>query len=456
MQMIKINAVALKEIVEITSKKILFNHMSNITIINSFDFFITFSNYRQQKLLVSLNPNGPFLCLVDIKNPCGTKLSNLNDILRKEVKDGLITKFETVNDDRVVSLSYCYTNDYFEKETRELIIELIPHRPNLIILDENKKILFAYHYTDMSNEHPVIKGLQYQILENKNTIAEVPFDYDVYQKSANDYYHQALRKRLEEQFKPVLTHIKSRIKTLKTKLKVLDIEMANAKDNLTNQEIGQTILTLSYSEDELRQYVSSNNLEYDFSLTPGINANKYFQKYKKAKRTIEMDNLEIEKTNDEIKYLETCLKQTQYMDEYDIMELANLLFPKKFKINGKKKLEAKPSEVIVDGVKICYGKNSKQNDFVTFKKAQKTDWFFHVKDRHGSHVIVMDQNPSKEVILTACEIALLLNGQDSGDIQSTQVKNIKKGSFLGQALLSSYITYTINGVREETKKLIIN
>ena len=456
MQTIKINASALKEIIENTSKKILFNHMSNITIINAFDFFITFSNYRQQKLLVSLNPNGPFLSLVEIKNPCGTKLSNLNDILRKEVKDGLITKLETVNNDRVVSLSYCYTNDYFEKETRELIIELIPHRPNLLILDENKTILFANHYTDASNEHPIIKGLKYQELENKNAVQEVPFDYDVYQKTATEYYHQALRKRLEEQFKPVLTHIKSRIKTLKTKLKVLDGEIETAKGNLQNQEIGQMILTYSYNENDLKEYVKDNNIEYDFSLTPGVNANKYFQKYKKAKRTIEMDNLEIEKTHDEIKYLETCLVQTQYMDEYDIMELANLLFPKKYKMNGKKKVEAKPSEVMVDGVKICYGKNSKQNDYLTFKKAQRFDWFFHVKDRHGSHVIVMDQNPSKEVILTACEIALLLNGQDTGDVQSTQVKNIKKGSYLGQALLSSYITYTINGVREETKKLIYN
>ena len=456
MQMNKINAKSLKEIVATTSDKIVHNHMSNITIINAFDFFITFSNYRKEKLLISLNPNNPFLCLVEIKNPCGTKLSNLNDVLRKEVKDGFIISFQTVNNDRVVSLKYCFTNDYYEKEYRELIIELIPHRPNIIMLNEEKTILFAYHYTDLANEHPVVKGLKYQELENKNVVSDIDFSYDVYQKFANDYYHVALRKRLEEQFKPVLTHIKSRIKGLKQKLKVLDKEIETATDNLKNQEIGQMILTYSYNENDLKEYVKENIIEYDWSLSSGVNANKYFQKYKKAKRTIEMDQIEITKTHNEIEYLETCLAQTQYMDESDIIELANLLFPHKFKINSKKKIDAKPSEVVVDGIRICYGKNSKQNDLLTFKKAQKFDWWFHVKNVHGSHVVVMDANPSKEIILVACEIALLLSGQDSGDVQSTRVKNIKKGSFLGQALLSSYITYTINGVRESTKRLIQN
>ena len=446
----KITSDSLSKIVEDLSNKIVFNHMSNITIINSSDFFISFSNYRNEKLLVSLNPNDPFLCLATINQPCGTKISSLNDILRKEVKDGLITKIETVNNDRVVSIHYSFTNDYFDKEKRELVIELIPHRPNLVILDENKTILFANHYTDLANEHRIIKGLKYEVMENKNTYSQNDFDLDAYKKNASDYYFTATRKRLEERFKPVLQHIKTRIKSLNQKLKVLEREIKTATENLHYKEIGQSILAFSYDEEELKQYVENNGIDYDPYFTVGENAEKYFQKYKKAKRTIEMDNIEIEKTNNEIKYLETCLAQTKYMNEEDIMELANLLFPKKYKPNPKSKIQAKPSEVTIDGVKILYGKNAKQNNELTFHKAQKNHWFFHVKDMHGSHVIVATEEPSKEIILTACEIALSLNGQDSGDVQSTKVKNVKKGSFLGQALLTSYITYTINGVRQST------
>ena len=54
MQSMKTTASNINEIVMDLSKKILFNHMSNITIINSTDFFISFSNYRKEKRSIPL------------------------------------------------------------------------------------------------------------------------------------------------------------------------------------------------------------------------------------------------------------------------------------------------------------------------------------------------------------------------------------------------------------------
>ena len=103
-----------------------------------------------------------------------------------------------------------------------------------------------------------------------------------------------------------------------------------------------------------------------------------------------------------------------------------------------------------------FGKNAKQNEELTFKKANKNDLFLHVKDIHGSHVIICSENPDNDTILCGCEVALLLNGQESGEIQASKVRNIKKGSFIGQVLFASYETYTIRSIREETKKLLKN
>ena len=456
MQNLSITASALNEIVSNISNKIEHNHMSNITVINSTDLFITFSNYRKEKLLVSLNPAHPFISLVDIKNPCGTKVSNLSDTLRKEVKDSYLSKIETLNNDRVVSFKYIFTNDYFDKEERYMILELIPHRPNLILVNNENKILFATHYADLTNERPIEKGLIYKSLINNNVVQESTFDYEKFQKKANDYYQTALRKRLEEQFKPVLQHIKSRIKTLKQKIKVLNQEMEIAKENYKWKEIGSTILTYAYNEELLKEYISENEIPYDQGQTPGVNANKCFQKYKKAKRTIEIDENELKKTESEIEYLETCLAQSKYMTEDDIIEMANLLFPKKFKIGAKQKIQSKYGELAVNGYKIMYGKNAKQNDQLTFKRANKNDLFLHIQNEHGSHVIIEGNEPDNDTILTACEIALLLSGKDCGDIQYTLVRNVKKGSYLGQAILTSYKTYTIKQIREETQKLLSN
>ena len=455
MNNLKITSKDLKIIVDDLKEKIKFNHISNVTIINSHDIFFSFSMYRKEKLFVSLNPANPFVCLVSIDNPCGTKIGMLNDYTRKEIKDGFLLDVETLNNDRIVKIKYNRTNEYFDKEERSIIIELIPHRPNFIVLNDENTILFATHQTDIANERPIIKGLKYVLPENSNTeLVEGSFNLADYKESVANYYVDAKRKRLQEQFKPVLTHIKSRIKTLKTKIKVLNKEIEEAKSHFVYQEIGTMILTYAYDDNELLNYVNDNNIDYDKSLNPGLNANKYFQKYKKAKRTVEMDEKELVKTNDEIAYYEDCLAQSKYMNEDDIQELAVLLFPNKFKLGSKKKIESKPGEVTVEGVKIFYGKNAKQNEMLTFKKSNKTDLFLHIKDEHGSHVVIATQKPSNEVILTACEIALLLSGKEEGDVQATEVKNVKKGSYPGQAILTSYISYTIKGVRSKTKKLL--
>ena len=455
MNNLKITSKDLQIIVNDLKEKIKFNHISNVTIINSYDIFFSFSMYRKEKLFISLNPQHPFVCLMSIDNPCGTKIGMLNDYMRKEIKDGFLLDVETLNNDRIVKIHYNRTNEYFDKEDRFIIIELIPHRPNFIVLNEENTILFATHQTDIANERPILKGLKYVLPENSNLeLPEDNFNLDEFKEDASSYFVDAKRKRLQEQFKPVLTHIKSRIKTLKTKIKVLNKEIEEAKSHFIYQEIGTMILTYAYDENELINYVKENNIDYDNSLNPGLNANKYFQKYKKAKRTVKMDEKELAKTADEIAYYEDCLAQSKYMNEDDIQELAVLLFPNKFKLGNKKKVESKPGEVTVEGVKIYYGKNAKQNEQLTFKKANKSDLFLHIKDEHGSHVIVSSNNPSNEVILTACEIALLLSGKEDGEVQATEVKNIKKGSFEGQAILTSYKSYIIKLIRTKTKRLL--
>ena len=455
MNNLKITSKDLQIIVNDLKDKIKFNHISNVTIVNSYDIFFSFSMYRKEKLFISLNPTHPFVCLANIENPCGTKIGMLNDYMRKEIKDGFLLDAETLNNDRIVKISYNHTNEYFDKEDRFLIIELIPHRPNFIVLNDESTILFATHQTDMSSERPIMKGLKYVLPENSNAeLLEEEFNLDEFKENASNYFVDAKRKRLQEQFKPVLTHIKSRIKTLKSKIKVLNKEIEDAKSHFVYQEIGTMLLTYAYDENELNNYVKENHIDYDSSLNPGLNANKYFQKYKKAKRTVEMDEKELAKTSDEIAYYEDCLAQSKYMNEDDIQELAVLLFPNKFKLGNRKKIESKLGEVIVENTKIFYGKNAKQNELLTFKKSNKNDLFLHIKDEHGSHVVIASNNPSNEVILTACEIALLLSGREDGEVQATEVKNIKKGSFQGQAILTSYKSYIIKSIRSKTKKLL--
>ena len=51
-----------------------------------------------------------------------------------------------------------------------------------------------------------------------------------------------------------------------------------------------------------------------------------------------------------------------------------------------------PLKFEVDGYTVLVGKNNKQNDYITTKLADKDDIWLHVKDFHGSHVIIRTEH----------------------------------------------------------------
>ena len=71
-----------------------------------------------------------------------------------------------------------------------------------------------------------------------------------------------------------------------------------------------------------------------------------------------------------------------------------------------------------------------QNEHLTFKVAEKSDLWFHVKDHPGSHVIMVTggEEPSERDYTEAAGIAAYYS-QAKGDLVAvdyTRVKNVKK------------------------------
>ena len=92
--------------------KVVSNHISNIVIINSTDILFTFSFYRKEKLLISLNHTNPFISFIKNENNVSTILGKLNDTLRREIRDGLLVDVKPLNDDRVVEFSIYKVDEY--------------------------------------------------------------------------------------------------------------------------------------------------------------------------------------------------------------------------------------------------------------------------------------------------------------------------------------------------------
>ena len=238
------------------------------------------------------------------------------------------------------------------------------------------------------------------------------------------------------------------------KVLVLKQEIASAKEHLDDANHGNYLLAYQSEKDLLNQYLNDNNLTLDSSKTIVENANAFFKKYKKSKRTIEMATLEIEKAEQESDYLSYLLSSSQFMDDEELYSLSQELLPKK---HLKKKVSPiKCSYIIYDNVKISFGKNASSNNELTFKIAKKEDYYLHIKDYHGAHVIIHHSHPSNDVKLVAAELCLILSNKSAGDVMITEMKNVKKGHALGEANLLSYSTITLNKVREETIALLAN
>jgi len=178
----------------------------------------------------------------------------------------------------------------------------------------------------------------------------------------------------------------------------------------------------------------------DENLTPVENANRYFDKYNKLKRTYEASlNLvqESKATLDHLLSLQNSMEiATSEADLAEIKEemvLAGLVKAKQEKKTGVKAEKSKPLHYVSsDGFHMYVGKNNLQNERLTFKTAGPKDLWFHAKEMPGSHVIVKLEGAEDVPDATYEEAARLAAYYSSGktspkvEIDYTRRGNLKK------------------------------
>lgn len=154
----------------------------------------------------------------------------------------------------------------------------------------------------------------------------------------------------------------------------------------------------------------------DSKLDGPSNASKYYKKFSKLKNAAIYLKEQVEIGKSELNYLESILLNIEFAetpdeidDLYEELEKEGYLKKKKKK-NNKKRKDSQENYLKLkteDGFDIFIGKNNKQNDYLTLKKAKKNDLWFHVKDAPGSHVILKNDNRdfSNNSLITAAKLA---------------------------------------------------
>jgi predicted ribosome quality control (RQC) complex YloA/Tae2 family protein len=258
---------------------------------------------------------------------------------------------------------------------------------------------------------------------------------------------------------------------LERESKKLDLQERQLKDTGKRDKFrlyGELLNTWGYNVPSGASSVTlpnyyDNDTEVKITLDPNKtaseNAQRYYEKYEKLKRTFEALNELTEQTRSEVeqlKSIQTFLDQAQ--SEADLNQIREELVTSgylKKHDTQKKKGASRPERSrpwhyrTQDGYDIYVGKNNLQNDELTFKSANASDWWFHSKKAPGSHVIARRKDgqdlPDHVFELAASAAAYYSSARDADkvEIDYVQRREVKKPNGSKPGFVIYYTNYSM-------------
>lgn len=340
----------------------------------------------------------------------------------------LLKNVEMLNADRIVQWSF-----YKGTKRYDLVGEFFPKRPNLYLLNDEKRILMSlnptedpfYHFPENVQSHlilPVELAIQSIDIEKRYEKLERETLYQRQKQAVASFLHKQVSRS-----KKALKKGEEALKQCQ-KWKEMQHEALLLQAHLHKMHKGmQTVSVFDWEKEGMERTIA-----LDPSQHPQEEIEKRFKQSKKLKAGVV--------------YAEKRVAEAQ--KEYD-----------NWKINSKRLCEVENEEALKPflaflepppppdrerkalpyyefssrmGVKIWVGKNAQSNEKLTFSLARGSDWWFHVNEYPGSHVILKvnkNSEPDPESIQDAIQLAIAYSkAKDKGEVEvyMTQCKFISR------------------------------
>lgn len=220
--------------------------------------------------------------------------------------------------------------------------------------------------------------------------------------------------------RPLREEIAAARSRLERRRKAMQSSMSQVAHAQQWREWGDWILTYAHSitprQNELVIETGDGEvliIPLDPAKTAVENAQVYFSRYRKAQRAAEDGPARLEEVTlslQDLEQIETDLDLAANRSE--IEEVRAVLVEAGYlrRKQGKRAKGPRSRPLLLtspDGLPILVGRNSRQNDEVTFQRAKGDDWWFHARGVPGAHVIVRAQGQplSPDTIRCAAELA---------------------------------------------------
>lgn len=188
---------------------------------------------------------------------------------------------------------------------------------------------------------------------------------------------------------------------------------------------------------EVDNYYDGSKLKIalDSALSPAQNAQNYYKRYRKQKRTLEFLLPQEEETKREIEYLKTLAAAVaSAVDENDLSSIEEGMLAAKLLLPPKEKRKKTDTEIGFrsyekDGFTVLAGRNNLQNEKLV-RSSRPDDLWLHAQKYHSCHVVIKTdgKNVPDGVLLFAAGICARYSDGGAGKIpvDYCKVKYVKK------------------------------
>jgi predicted ribosome quality control (RQC) complex YloA/Tae2 family protein len=315
---------------------------------------------------------------------------------------------------------------------------------------------FSHIMDDVRNNHfQPVSGLnaQEKVIFSAiplTLIHSEPKQYATISECMEDFFgEKAERDTVKQKVSDLLRFLQNeRSKNVK-KLDYLHQDLAEAEDadqfriygellfaSLHEVKKGDKEVTLTNFYDEEQRPMT---IPLDPLITPSDNAQRYFKKYNKYKNSLAVIDQQLEKTHEEIRYMDNLLQQLAHASMNDIEEIREELVQQGYlrdrvkKGKKKKKIDRPTLHVYTssEGIELLVGKNNLQNEYVTNRLAGPNDTWLHTKDIPGSHVVIRAEQFGDATLEEAAQLAAYFSQakqSSSVPVDATLIRHVRKPS----------------------------
>jgi predicted ribosome quality control (RQC) complex YloA/Tae2 family protein len=311
-----------------------------------------------------------------------------------------------------------------KKGDARLMAELTGRYSNLLLLDEQGRIIDALKRACGPNvPRQLLPGKDYQ-LPIRSTPATTGCAANKVEKpemlSWNQYVEKLYSNRqqpggagdLPQQLQKIVTR---QIKKLKKRQAHIEQDLQVQENAEQLKQAGDLLLANRWRLEKGQEALEADNfytesadkitIPLDLLLTPQQNIDKYFQRYKKAKRGVAHSRRRLRETVDELHWLEELDYQlSETVKDSDSEEiLAELKGAGLWRTSSK--LHARRTQpqssfhetYSPSGFKILWGRNNRQNDELSTSRLKAGDLWFHVHQAAGAHVVLKSGSHNQQV-----------------------------------------------------------